>query len=305
MRDDFGQRLKAILRDYFFATRPLSLTLALYSTTIGIVIAYHEGYLFNQDEFFLDWIKILLVTVAGLFVQTGANLINDYFECDYKDRHQSLVRYHFLGKTRTLFDISIFLLGVLAFVITGVIGLILLWLSSGAVLVVGILGIIGSYAYTGEPIVYKKRGLGTPLSFLLMGPLMIYGAYVVFAETFSWSPILIGMPISLIIPVLMLSNELRDYHRDKKLGIRTMTVRLGFKFSKCLYVCLLILSYSLVVVYILAKLVPAHAILTWLTIPLAIKSIQLIAANERAVVPQTNKLHLAFGMILILSLLYS
>ncbi|CQR47903.1 1,4-dihydroxy-2-naphthoate octaprenyltransferase [Paraliobacillus sp. PM-2] len=294
---------KQIIYDIFLATRPLSLTLAIYSTTIGIVIAYHNGFLFQPGSYGIDIVKILLVTIAGLLVQTGANLINDYFECEYKYRPQSIKKYRFLGKQRTLFDIFIFLFGLACFGATGFIGLILLYLTSSEVLIVGILGIIGSYSYTGEPIVYKKRGLGTPLSFLLMGPLMVYGAYVVFSESFSLSPILLSLPVSLLIPALMLSNELRDFNRDKKLGIRTLTVRLGYLFGRNLYIALLVVSYLLVFALVIVKQLPVTSLFVFITVPLAIKSYRLVAVNQRALVPETNKLHLSFGLILIISLL--
>lgn len=296
---------KQMIRDVLLATRPLSLTLAIYSTTIGIVIAYHNGYVLESGRVAMDIFHIILVTLAGILVQTGANLINDYFECEYKYRPQSMKKYQFLGKQRTLFDIFIFLFGLACFGATGLIGLVLLYFTSKEVLIVGILGMIGSYSYTGEPIVYKKRGLGTPLSFVLMGPLMVYGAYVVFSESFSWSPILLSLPVSLLIPVLMLSNEIRDFERDKRLGIRTLTVRLGYRFGKSLYVGLLIASYLFVGIFVVISLLPLASLFVLVTIPLAVKSYRLVAVNERSQVPETNKLHLSFGLILILSLLFS
>lgn len=294
---------KQTFYDLFKATRPLSLTLALYSTTIGMVIAYQDGYLFDSAIYWMDILKILLVTVAGLLVQTGANLINDYFECEYKYRPQSMKKYNFLGKKRTIFDIVIFLFGMACFGATALIGLILLIITSKALFVVGLIGMIGSYAYTGEPIVYKKRGLGTPLSFILMGPLMVYGSYVVFSESFSWSPIILSLPISLLIPALMLSNELRDYDRDKRLGIKTLTVRLGYLVGRNLYIGLLLSSYLLVILFVILQYLPTYSLLVLVTIPLALKSYQLVAVDQRALVPETNKLHLTFGLILILTIL--
>lgn len=295
---------KKTIYEVFIATRPLSLTLAIYSTTIGIVIAYHNGFLFQTGQLVYDLLKICLVTLAGIFVQTGANLINDYFECEYKYRPQSVKKYHFLGKQRTLFDIFIFLFGMACFGATGLLGMLLLYFGTKEVLIVGILGMIGSYSYTGEPIVYKKRGLGTPLSFLLMGPLMVYGAYVVFAGSFSWSPVLLSLPVSLLIPALMLSNELRDFERDGKLGIQTLTVRFGYVFGRNLYIGLLAASYLLVIIFVWIKILPLYALFVLFTVPLAWKSYRLVAVNESALVPKTNKLHLSFGLIMIISLLF-
>ena len=66
---------KILIKDVWIASRPLSLTLALASTTLGIVVAYNQGYLFNS-QVALDWFKIILITVAGVFVLSGVNLFN-------------------------------------------------------------------------------------------------------------------------------------------------------------------------------------------------------------------------------------
>jgi 1,4-dihydroxy-2-naphthoate octaprenyltransferase len=294
---------KSLLKDIWIASRPLSLTLALYSTTLGIVVAYRSAKLFTENMQLDIW-KILLVTLAGLFVQTGTNFINDYFECEYKYRRQNDRKYSFLGKKRTRFDILIFLLGMGSFGATCVIGIFLIYLTTPKLLWVGLIGVIGGYSYTGEPIVYKRHGLGAILSFVLMGPLMVYGSYLVFAEQFSWAPIIIGLPLSLMIPMLMFSNELRDYERDKSLGIRTLTVRIGNKAGKLIFLTLLLLSFSLSALFIILGMLPTSAVLVFATIPLAIKSYNTVAVAKKEGVPITNRLHLTFGLITIITLLF-
>ena len=293
-------KITKILKEIWKASRPLSLSLAFYSTTLGIVIANRELDLTLNKE---NLILIVLVTIAGLFVQTATNFINDYFECEYKNLHFKGKKYWFLGKNRNWFHILIFCLGILCFGITGLIGLILIYLSTPKLLIIGILGIIGGYSYTGEPIVYKKRGLGTPLSFILMGPLMVTGSYLVFTGYFSYKPILFGLPLSLLIPVLMLSNELRDYKRDKNLKIKTLTVRLGFNTGKLLYLFLIITSYLLTIIFVILDQFPVLSLLVFITIPLAVKSYYNVAKAEKIGVPITNQLHLSFGFIQIITLL--
>lgn len=294
---------KKNIKDIWIASRPLSLTLALYSTTLGIVIAYNEGYLFKSEFIVIDIWKIFLVTIAGLLIQTATNFINDFFECEYKYREQSDIKYNFLGKQRTKFDILIFLLGIGCFLITMGIGLYIMLISTPKLIIIGLIGVIGGYSYTGEPIVYKKRGLGTPLSFILMGPLMVLGSYLVFSKNFSLNPIIIGLPVSLMIPLLMMSNEIRDYKRDKSLGINTLTVRMGYKFGKILFITLLVLSYSLTTLYVLLNILPIWTLFIYLTIPLAIKSYKNVSVSKKEGVPITNKLHLIFGLITIISLI--
>lgn len=289
-----------LLKEIWIASRPLSLSLAIYSTTLGIIIAYNEiNFPLNKDNLIL----ITLVTIAGLFVQTGTNFINDYFECEYKNLHFDGKKYYFLGKKRSWFDILIFILGITSFLITGLLGIILIFLSTKKLLIIGLIGIIGGYSYTGEPIVYKKKGLGTLLSFLLMGPLMILGSYLVFTEYFSITPIILGMPVSLLLPVLMLSNEIRDYKRDKKLGIKTMTVRIGYKNGKMIYLSSMILAYLLTVIYTFIGIFPYQTLLVFITAPLAVKAYKNVSKAKSKGVPISNQLHLSFGLIQIITYL--
>ncbi len=295
-----------LFKDLWWASRPLSLTLAVYSTTLGAAAAYRQNLIFQNDYLF-DFYLILLITTAGIAVQTATNLINDFFECEIKYvkyNSQGEKKYYFLGKYRSAFDVLVFYLGIFCFLITAFIGIHLVYLTTAKLLIVGILGLIGGYSYTGEPIVYKKRGLGTVLSFILMGPLMVFGSYLVFSRSFSWYPVIIGMPLSLMIPMLMLSNELRDYRRDKKWGIRTMTVRFGYRFSKNIFLFLLILSYLLVIIYTALGLLPVYSLLTFFTLPLAVKAFKSAAEKSREGVPITNKLHLIFGLILIVTMFF-
>jgi 1,4-dihydroxy-2-naphthoate polyprenyltransferase len=294
---------RTLFKDIWIASRPLSLTLALYSTTLGIVVAYMDNKPFTGNMVLDIW-KILLVTLAGLFVQTGTNFINDYFECEYKYRRQNDRKYSFLGKQRTRFDILIFLLGIGSFGATCLIGIILIYLTTPKLLWVGLIGVVGGYSYTGEPIVYKRHGLGAILSFILMGPLMVYGSYLVFAEKFAWQPIIIGLPLSLMIPLLMFSNELRDFERDKSLGIRTLTVRIGYKAGKVIFLTLMVSSFSLTALYVILGMLHPSAMLVFVTIPLAIKSYNTVAVAKKEGVPITNRLHLTFGLIIIITLLF-
>lgn len=55
-----------------------------------------------------------------------------------------------------------------------------------ALLWIGALGLVGGYCYTGEPVVYKRFGLGAALSFALPGPLMNYGSWLGVGGAPSW-----------------------------------------------------------------------------------------------------------------------
>ena len=294
---------KKFIMDSWIALRPLSLTLAAGSTTLGIAAAYRDGLLFNGDSV-ADLIKIILVTAAGLLAQAGANLINDYFEGSFRYYRTTEKKVRFLGAGRSFFDIYVFLWGMACFGLACLIGLVLIYLTNLQMLFIGIIGIIGSYAYTGEPFVYKRKGLGALLSFILMGPLMVYGAYFPFALQFSWHPVILALPASFLIPALMISNEMRDFTRDTRLSMGTLSVRIGHRLSRRIYEFLVFGAFVLSAVFIATGIYPLLALTVFMTLPPALKAHRSVVSFEGLGIPRTNRLHWQFTLLLILSLFF-
>lgn len=293
---------KKLISDLWIAFRPLSLTLALGSTTLGIIGAYREGHLF-VNNIYNDIFKIIIITIAGLLAQSGANLINDYFEGSFRYYRPSGRQIKFLGAHRTYFDVLVFLLGMACFGGASLIGLYLIYVTNINMLFIGLIGVIGAYAYTGEPFVYKRRGLGVPLSFILMGPLMVFGAYYSFSLSFSWYPILLSIPPTLFIPALMLSNEMRDYNRDNRLSLGTLSVRVGSKYTKFLYSLLVFGAFTLTILYVILGLYPIISLIVFITFFTALKAHKCVMNNQGLGIPYTNNLHLSFNFIIILTLI--
>lgn len=297
--------IKKLIKDSWIALRPLSLTLALGSTTLGMAAAWKQGLIFRQGFSMEDLVKIILVTVAGLLAQSGANLINDYFEGSFRYYRPAGKKVRFLGADRTYFDIYVFLWGMACFGLACLIGLYLIYITNIQMLFIGLVGIIGSYAYTGEPFVYKRHGLGVVLSFILMGPLMVYGAYFPFALRFSWYPVVLALPASLLIPAMMISNEMRDFSRDTNLSMGTLSVRIGARASKIIYQGLVFGSYLIALIFVISGLYPVTALLVFLTFPFAVIARNSVVHFKKIGIPNTNRLHWMFTLLLILVLIFS
>ena len=292
--------LGAWIRQYIVALRVLSLTLALGATNLGILAAVRAGLADPTTGDF--WLLVGLVTVAGLAAQAGANLINDYFEGSFKYVDPSVTRIRFLGRDRTVFDVVVFLSGLAALGLAGLIGLYLVWRTDWIMCAIGLVGLVGSYAYTGEPFVYKTKGLGVVLSFILMGPLMSLGAWYPFAGTLSWYPVLVGLPIALLVPALMISNEMRDYRRDRRLTMGTLSTRIGRTASIRLYDVLVFGSFVLILAYVFGGVYPWPTLAVLLLFPMAVKARTCVVGLAPGSIPWTNRLHLGYLAILTLSL---
>lgn len=290
------KRYFVYIKEYIIALRLMSLTLALAATSFGIIAAYRLGEMSNKNTFYAVFL-IAIITIAGLLSQVGANLINDYFEGSFKYRDYSKTKVKFLGKERSYFDIFVFLSGLAALGIACLIGIYLIYITDIYMFIIGIIGIIGSYAYTGEPFVYKTKGLGVPLSFVLMGPLMTFGAFYPFAQTFSWDPILLGLPVSMFVPAMMIGNEMRDFSRDERLSIGTLSVIIGPRFSLLLYQFLVFGAFILTIFYVIVGLYPIQSLLALILLPLAIKASRCVKRFERLSIPYTNQIHLSYFII--------
>ena len=275
----------------------MSLSLAVAATTFGMIAAYRQGYI-TSDRGLYYGVLIFLITVAGIASQAGANLVNDYFEGSFKYEDYSEKTLTFLGKKRSYFDVFVFLSGIAALGLAGLIGLYLVYITDYYMLLIGLVGLVGSYAYTGEPFVYKRKGLGVPLSFILMGPLMLLGAYYPFAKQFNWYPILLGLPVSMFVPAMMLSNEMRDYKRDKRLVMGTLSVKLGSKLSLLLYDFLMFGAFALTAMYIVVGFYPMQAAISFFLLPIAIKAHKSVKNFHRLSIPNTNKIHLYYFIII-------
>lgn len=292
------KQLKSLIKNYWIALRVFSLTLAFASTTFGIIAAYINGYFENNSKSFMIFL-VIIITIAGLASQAGANLINDFFEGSFKYPPQGTKTITFLKRKRTYFDVFVFISGIAVLLLAGLIGLYLVYLTDIWMLIIGLIGLIGSYAYTGEPFVYKRRGLGVPLSFILMGPLMALGAYYAIAGSFSVTPILLNLPTSLLIPALMISNEMRDFFRDKKFALGTMSVRIGSKLSAILFISLMSGVYVLTVIYIIIGFFPVYSIVSFITLPYAIRAIKNVKNYKNLGIRNTTKVHLYYSLIVI------
>ncbi|MFW6360757.1 MAG: prenyltransferase, partial [Spirochaetota bacterium] len=186
-------------KNYWIALRIRTLSLAVSGVGAGLLAAeYHLSLgLYGSLQ---GLALILLIFTAGVAAQAGANLINDFFEGSFHYQDNSEVTISLFGYTRTVFDVAVFASGIAALGAAALIGLYLVWITDWILLLIGLAGIGGAYAYTGEPFVYKRFGLGVHLSFVLMGPLMNLGAWYAVTATLSWYPVLFGLPAALFVP---------------------------------------------------------------------------------------------------------
>jgi 1,4-dihydroxy-2-naphthoate octaprenyltransferase len=218
------------------AFRPVSLVIAAVSCGLGTALAFVDG----RGE----PLRAVLVMIAGLAIQSGVNLANDFFEFKQRNIEDKIPHLAIFGRERDAVEWIIFLSGMGFFALSVPIGLWLAWLSGWPLIALGAIGLLGGYFYTGEPWNYKKRGLGVLLVFFLMGILMIGGSYYAVSGNFSWRVVPISIPVSSLVSLILLSNEIRDFEYDQRHGFGTLTARIGLQGSRILFFSLAVLAYG-------------------------------------------------------------
>ena len=286
------------LRSYRAGWRALrvpSLVIAAVSCALGVALAFQAGR--------GDWINAAAVMVTGLALQAGVNLVNDFFEFMQGKVDDKVENLKFSRDDRITLEWLIFLVGLALFGLAGLVGLFIAWRTGWPVLVLGVVGFLGGFFYTGEPLNYKRRGLAVPLVFFLMGIIMISGSYYAVARSFSWDIVVISVPVSFLVSLILLTNEMRDFEADTRYGIRTLTVRIGYSRAVRVYCVLLLLAYASPVLLAAAGLFPRLWFL-YLALPFVVPPFLLMgrpARQRTMIIPAVMLHHLAYGAFFCLS----
>jgi len=289
-------------RVWFLALRPWSFTAAFIPVTLGAVLAWQEG-LFN--------LPLYILTVAGgIMLQAGTNMVNTYYDyVNGVDTVESASRSNPVLVFGWLRPKTLLRGGYVVFILAAIIGFYLAYLKGWPVLVLGLAGLVGGYGYTARPLAYKYQGLGIPLVFMLMGPLMVLGGYIVQGGSNYWLPVLASLPVGFLVAGILHGNDLRDMETDQKAAIKTLSNFLGNK-AEFFYYFLLLGAYLSLVMLVAGGLLPLPAILPLLLVPQAVK----LGLRVRegfvghknllgAVEPLTANLHLRSGLLLIAGLM--
>jgi 1,4-dihydroxy-2-naphthoate octaprenyltransferase len=291
--------IKKIIKE----SRPPTLFVGLLSTVLGLILAY-RGKFFSESFGWNLW-RVILVIFAAILLQSAINLMNNYFEEDASEDILSRRHYYFLGYKRSYEEIFTFKTGIIFFIITALIGFYLSYYVGKQLLIIEFVGIFTAYAYSGQPFNYKRFGIGSIMSFIMMGPLLAYASYYVFSGVFSMEPILYSFTNGLFIPAILIANEIRDYEEDSRRKIRTLTVRLGYESGIIIYYSLIVFAYINTLVFVFLEYMSKWCLIVLLTIPLIKNIKKCINTQKRKLVPLTAKFYMIFSVVLYIILIFT
>ncbi len=134
-----------------------------------------------------------------------------------------------------------------------ILGFALLAVAGWPVIVIGLLSILASWAYSAGPWPFGRHGFADPLFFLFFGIFSVVGAYYVQAavvlgpahwrEALPLTAIAVSLPIGALITNILIIDDIRDHDFDVVKGKNTVAVRFGKIWSRYEFGGLLVFAY--------------------------------------------------------------
>jgi 1,4-dihydroxy-2-naphthoate octaprenyltransferase len=239
-----------VISKWLIATRSGVTLVTVYTCVIAGLLALRDDY-FS----FVPW----LVMTLGLFIAHGTNnLLNDYtdfsrgVDSDNYFRTQYGVHPLVQGFWTKPQQLTWFLVsGVIAFLS----GVYALFYTHFDPIVIGFfaLGALVLLFYT-YPL--KYLGIGELAIFLIWGPIMVAGVYIVLAIGQNgnlnniWYVVLAGVPFGLSVVSINIGKHIDKMKEDARKGVGTLPVRIGQTAARYVNIAALVLIY-LVVLYLI------------------------------------------------------
>ena len=285
------------------STRPLTLTGTAMPVLLSAALVPYYGLA-------AKWWLLPLIFISAVGLQAATNMVSDYF-----DLKKGVDRLDTFGSSRVLVEghiepHKVLLGGFVIYALSAAIGLVFIWVYGWPILVLGLIGMLSGFFYTGYPIGYKYFGLGDLGVFVMLGPLMVIGSFYVLTGTFRYDVLLISLKIGFLITAVLTANNMRDIKHDTEAGIRSTAMVLGLKVTRIEYILLLVGAYVASLALIALKVLPVWSLIVLITVPLAVKNIKKALTsdvdhpeNVATLDMETAQLHLPFSMLLIISIL--
>jgi len=284
------------------AVRPFSFTASVIPVVVGALAGWVAG-----GE--VTWLLLAPAVIAGVAIHAGTNLFNDTH--DYR---RGVDREGTLGGSGLLVEGALTpaqtnLAALCCFAVAAILGVWFVALRGWPVATIGLIGLVGGYAYTGRPLGYKYVALGDPMVFLLMGPLMVVGSDLVVTGVFHTSTLLVSIPIGFLVMSILHGNNLRDLQDDHESGFRTVAMLLGPAGARVWYLIMVLAAFATCVGFVAAGVLPVWSAVVLLALPAALKNVirvlrQGSSGDRLADIDVCSaQVHALFGVLLSASLI--
>ncbi len=253
-------------------TRPHTLTATFAPVILGTMLALNDGP--------INWLLFTAMLVCGLFLQIATNLFNEYYDfkrgldtVDSVGIGGALVRHGTKPFSVLAFALILYGLSVL-------IGIYICMNSSWWLVVIGIIGMLIGYLYTGGPMPIAYTPFGELFAGLSMGIGFILIAYFIQTGDVSMTSFLVSVPLGILVGGINMSNNIRDIKEDTIGGRKTLAILLGREKAIQLLAISFIVSYAWIVGLVVFGVVSPWLLLVFISVPKPIAAIKNFKEGE-------------------------
>ncbi|MCW2288987.1 1,4-dihydroxy-2-naphthoate prenyltransferase [Leucobacter luti] len=287
-----GAEPRITWRNWVGGARLRTLPLAVAPVAAGAGIAHMvQGF---------SWPLTLLALAVAVFLQVGVNYANDYSDGvrgtdAFRVGPARLTGSGLVNPKRVLMLALIFF-GLAA--VSGVVAVVLSgrWWFLG----LGVVAIIAAWFYTGGKRPYGYAGLGEAVVFIFFGLVATVGTVWLQTDVRTQEAWFAGAGVGLFAVAVLVVNNIRDIPTDRLAGKNTLSVRIGDRASRILFVLCVLLPFAVPALFGFAN---PGLLLVWLVLIIVLPCglIVLTAKTPRElilVLQLTSLAALAYGVLL-------
>lgn len=224
-----------------------------------------------------------LCIIGVMLIHIGANTINDYFDWNVSDAVNSNAG-PFNGGSRSKIEGKVsrsffLIIPLVCLVILVGIALVFILRDRFDVLFFSLAGLLLGYIYSSPPFRFHSRGLGEIIIFLTFGPVLCAAACYVMTGVARPEHFFIGIPAGLATTAILWINQFPDHDADNSAGKHNLTVRIGLKASRYIYLFLILSVYLSTAGLIYLRIFPVWSALILLMIPGCTKAVAVLFRN--------------------------
>ncbi|MBG1260074.1 2-carboxy-1,4-naphthoquinone phytyltransferase [Nostoc commune] len=252
------------------AIKPPMYSVAIMPIWVGTAVAYAETKNFNVGVF-------STFVTAAILILAWENITNDVFDSETgidQNKHHSLV--NLTDNKPLIFWIGNLCLGL------GLLGILAIafWQQDLTVIAIILLCCGLGYMYQGPPFRLGYQGLGEILCFFAFGPLAVEAAYYSQTQTWSITSLAASVIVGIATTLILFCSHFHQVKDDIAAGKRSPIVRLGTQKGAQLLVLFTGSIYPLTLLFVLLGISPAWTLLSWVSLPFAVKLCRHVQKNH-------------------------
>ena len=213
---------------------PPSWIASIYPAVFGEMYCLYVGYPITVAS-------AVLLLLACIAMQAAVNAFNDYFDfikgtdCadDYVEISDAVLVYEHINPKHVL------LLGLAYLGIAGLLAFPVLITSGWAPLVIGGIGSLVVWTYSGGSVPISYIPIGEFVSGFVMGGLIPMGIVAAVTNQFEFDVLVPSIPLIIGIGLIMMTNNTCDIEKDRKAGRHTLPAVVGHQNAVRIYRCMI------------------------------------------------------------------